>query len=1269
MDDFSVDGLVLAFEIELGKQPRPTADEWARLHPESSVLLTELRLTEFRYRRTTDEPALTTEAFLAGRSHHQPEELLLGLIAIELETACPRDNLIARFPQWQSEIAEFADALDSEIRSCVPLGLLSRSASHSHRPDSARSTQSEHPLPAGTQCNLNDTFVIQRMFDQGGLKWVHLAQQAAVGRVVALKTSKSPDATVMIQEGQLLAKLEHPNIPRVLALGSTESEVPPVLVESFIAGENWADRLQKERAAAESHPSERRAAYRLARLRENIEILKTVGLPLQYAHETWSVIHGDVKPKNVMLGRFGEVSLLDWGLAVQVGVKPNPELPIPHASQINQFRGTPSYVSPELAGVRSELISPRTDVFLMGAVLFELLTGRPPYHAESPQARLQQFLAAREASLPELRSTPEHPIPEDLAAIAKKAMALNPGDRYPSVFAFCDALSEHQRRAAAADAVRDAAQEYDTIAKELACATTNEARRTQIGTLIAVADRFHRASVGIDDSPESSPVLKKARFGEQEARNLLVKLSLRLGDFSFAQEQLERLTSIAPDSIEDWALQGELIRKAVRSRSRTIWIARIASAALLIACVALGVAFVEREGLLNNERQARFRAETSERAERTAAQTAKLAEEKAKSQRDESIALLKGVVRDISANPANTMGIQQIRVGTLSVVESGGSKLLTNDPSSDDVRELLVEAHREKGRQYDWLVPVNHDLARDEYAKALTLLDQFGDRQAAYVIGQRIQLALMVSENRFNAADTAGAKNAIDQLDQLLLKISLEESSSARVSEARRTNHFNKARLIVLTHGKLEDAVAHYQVAYEETLQEITKSSDDHGLHWSAASCARNIAEIQVSLGQFDNASATMQIARSRWSEFLERTKLLGNPFNQGQFASLLFMEGEIHLQCGRLREAFISFADALNKNQQATKGDPANPAWRRAIIDCWSRIAFCTWLYGDNETSLEFAEIGEEIYMKTILANPDGQDRIGGYLQLATTIGNASLALGAWDALQGHLASLELVIASDPESLSKASGEWNLKLFQGLASHFQNHSDDARKAFEALQNDLSILQTNGTYPSTPAANGFAAVVLGKVAVLSGDLAGTKQHALSLSQIEGTGWFAPYYAACFYAAAMSEFLDHRMESDLTAEELEEFLSLERLSMEQLHLALKYGLRNHEFLRITPELQLLMQRTSYTRFELELEKERSLFDELQKFMEELNPASKAEKAAEKWQVGDQVEVEWKGSWYPATILRIEERGYMIHYKDHDDSWDEVVGTDRIRSNEN
>ncbi len=259
-------------------------------------------------------------------------------------------------------------------------------------------------------------FELGDVIGAGGMGQVISARQTALDRTVAAKflRGKAGDAGALVREAIITGRLEHPNIVPVHVLAVTSAGAPFFTMKR-IEGTPWSTAL------AAGQP-----------LLEALEVLGRVCDAVAFAHAR-DVLHRDVKPSNVMVGNFGEVYLVDWGLAVSL----TPDTVLPLAST-SSFAGTPAYLAPEMAAGDGPALCPQTDVYLLGATLYEVLTGRPPHQGAGPGDAVS---VALEGKVPVFEAS----VPPRLAAICRKAMAKLPAERHASAQAFKEAITGYLR--------------------------------------------------------------------------------------------------------------------------------------------------------------------------------------------------------------------------------------------------------------------------------------------------------------------------------------------------------------------------------------------------------------------------------------------------------------------------------------------------------------------------------------------------------------------------------------------------------------------------------------------------------------------------------------------------------------------------------------------------------------------------------------------------------------------------------------------------------
>jgi eukaryotic-like serine/threonine-protein kinase len=253
-----------------------------------------------------------------------------------------------------------------------------------------------------------------------------------------------------IKEAQATGQLEHPNIVPVHDLG-VDGEGHIYFTLKYAQGDSLKDVIRGRRD--DLFNDERRKFRDLFSPMQMVEVLIGICQGVAYAHSK-GIIHRDLKPENVMMGRFGEVLVMDWGLAKALGKNALPmeqtesvadlSSPDGEASQTMEgsIAGTPAYMSPEQAAGKISELNERTDIYSLGAMLYEILSGHPPYKGTSALDVVKQVLTAPPPSLSS-GTYGFRPIPRELKSICEKAMERDPGMRYASVQAMRDDLQNY----------------------------------------------------------------------------------------------------------------------------------------------------------------------------------------------------------------------------------------------------------------------------------------------------------------------------------------------------------------------------------------------------------------------------------------------------------------------------------------------------------------------------------------------------------------------------------------------------------------------------------------------------------------------------------------------------------------------------------------------------------------------------------------------------------------------------------------------------------
>lgn len=422
-------------------------------------------------------------------------------------------------------------------------------------------------------------YAIINQIGKGGMGVVYAAKQKALRRRVAVKTLKrdigqrEDDRAKFLSEAVITGHLDHPNIVPIHELGQTEDGTLFYSMKC-VTGTEWHKVIRNKSEV------------------ENLEIILKVADAVAFAHSR-NVIHRDLKPENVMLGEYGEVLVMDWGLAVDLSRK-----------EEFTMGGTPAYMAPEMAKGPLERIGKCSDIYLLGAMLYEIVTGFPPHAASS----ITECLVAAAQNVIVRSDTTSR-----LKNIALKAMATSPKLRFNSVALLQEEIRKYQSTAQSIELTNNAQKELET-AKE----TDNY-------------ELFSRAMFGFEDALKLWSENDAADKGVREARLEYAQCALKKADFDLG------LQLVGPDDADEEPIYTAL-KKAKADAERTARNAKmarwIAVASLMFALIGAGVGLF----LINAQRERAVTAEALAKGERDRAndeaQKARDAEAAAKVERD-----------------------------------------------------------------------------------------------------------------------------------------------------------------------------------------------------------------------------------------------------------------------------------------------------------------------------------------------------------------------------------------------------------------------------------------------------------------------------------------------------------------------------------------------------------------------------------------------------------------------------------------------------------
>ena len=264
---------------------------------------------------------------------------------------------------------------------------------------------------------LEGRYAIERELGEGAMATVYLAEDLRHNRNVALKVLKPELAAVVgaerfLSEIETTAQLTHPHILPLHDSGEADGFL--FFVTPYIKGDTLRDKIDGEKQLS---------------VEEALKITEDVASALDYAH-SHGVVHRDIKPGNILLSEEGEPTVADFGIALAVAQAGGGRV-----TETGLSVGTPHYMSPEQAtGDRD--VDPRTDVYALGCVLYEMLVGEAPYSGSTAQAILGEIIQGKPISATEARGT----VPPNVDAAIRKALEKLPADRFTTAGDFAKAL-------------------------------------------------------------------------------------------------------------------------------------------------------------------------------------------------------------------------------------------------------------------------------------------------------------------------------------------------------------------------------------------------------------------------------------------------------------------------------------------------------------------------------------------------------------------------------------------------------------------------------------------------------------------------------------------------------------------------------------------------------------------------------------------------------------------------------------------------------------
>ncbi len=404
-------------------------------------------------------------------------------------------------------------------------------------------------LPFRTLCNINEEselapdYEILGILGEGGMAKVFEARQCSIDRHIALKMLHTDKADsdinqwLFLKEASITANLDHPCIIPVHEVALTEDQEMFITMKQ-VKGTPW-QRVIREKT-----------------IQENLDILLRVADAVAFAHSR-EVLHRDIKPHNVIIGEFGEVFLTDWGLAIAF-------------SEVDSMKalleGSPPYMAPEMVKEGKRNIGPHSDIYLLGAVLYQIIAGHPPHRART----IKEYVV--KVARNEIVHTDRQ---DEITEIALKSLATNPSDRYPDVKSFQQAIRgylEHQ------NSIRMAEEAHAHLEQ---------------GLQDQSYDHFARSLFAFEEAQVLWHENEEASGGAVKARMAYIHCSMAKGDFDLARDLFDK------GAMQDDQLSRkiDMERKARDRRKKRVKMLSLAAAflALVIVIGSLAAAYTIKQ--------------------------------------------------------------------------------------------------------------------------------------------------------------------------------------------------------------------------------------------------------------------------------------------------------------------------------------------------------------------------------------------------------------------------------------------------------------------------------------------------------------------------------------------------------------------------------------------------------------------------------------------------------------------------------------------------
>jgi len=647
-------------------------------------------------------------------------------------------------------------------------------------------------------------YELVKILGEGGMGIVFEARQRSIDREVALKMLKAKTAKDKEQRAKFLTEavvtgeLDHPNIVPIYDVGASADNALFYAMKK-VQGTPWL-KVIKEKSTT-----------------ENLEILLRCADAVAFAHAR-GVIHRDLKPENVMLGAFGEVLVMDWGLAYSTkDFRKSKSI-----TENTSMGGTPAHMAPEMATGPITQVGPHSDVYLFGAMLYEIITGKPP-HAGKNAMKCLMAAARNEIRDADPERTQKNDPTGELLAIAMKAMATDPKDRQPTIQAFQAELRDYQSHTESVTLSARALDDLDSAKKSLDY------------------QQFARAVFGFEEAFSMWPGNHRAQDGAVEAKFSYAQCAQAKGDLDLGMSLLDVKISAHKKLYDEMKQEVDAreARKAALARAKRIG---IAAAIVFMAVISGAAVWIDAERREADKQRviAEDNAIEAKKQEGIAKEQTKIAQANfEEATRQEKIAkanAIEALRQEGLAKESEKKAVASAEEARKQQMLAEANEKKANENAEEAKRQqLLAEKNAAEAKKQAMIADANAKEAKKQEMAALANLDE----------AKKQRMLAETNEKKAIANADEAKKNADEAKKQQLLAEKNEITAKKNAEEARKQEML----------AKENEAEAKKQEMLAKTNEKKAKESAEEALK------QKGIADMQRLVAEKNEAEAKKQRA------------------------------------------------------------------------------------------------------------------------------------------------------------------------------------------------------------------------------------------------------------------------------------------------------------------------------------------------------------------------------------------------------------------------